>query len=427
MSKKPDRIQNLKKRTSDISRHYDELMGPSIETFGRARLPQNRQVLQRYRSIRTASHNMSLGVTAKLIANELIEVWNLTRIPHKATNAVIKSVQRFIECWNKKKSNQRISSEEQEKLNSLFDLRPANLLTDEALKIYLKKHSCVTWAEEWSFFSGQLNHPQTSSITSVTDRVQEKIDQEKAKRAESRDSYKLNNSIDTTGESSSKRLSANQKILLQDGLIIPTKRRHHYVDSKTDDETEEVENDEDWQPSTWEKYKMKKREISLNLPANKIPSLLSSVSTISKISIRQELKMTATLLNAGGGDITEASQSVSTVYRQRKAAVTETANEVRYNLKHMFDKFVVVHFDGKIIQLMSGKTEDRLAICISIPNENSGQFLASPMIASGTGKNMADVVLKVLDDMELTSQVQAVVFDTTASNSGQWKGSVTTV
>ena len=113
------------------------------------------------------------------------------------------------------------------------------------------------------------------------------------------------------------------------------------------------------------------------------------------------------------------------MYRQRKAAVTKTASEIRLNLKKSIDKFIIVHCDGKIIQLMSGKTQDRLAVCISIPNENPVQFLASPEIASGSGKNMADAVLKILEEMHLLDQVQAVVFDTTASNSGEWKGSVT--
>ena len=113
------------------------------------------------------------------------------------------------------------------------------------------------------------------------------------------------------------------------------------------------------------------------------------------------------------------------MYRQRKAAVTKTASEIRLNLKKSIDKFIIVHWDGKIIQLMSGKTQDRLAVYISIPNENPGQFLASLEIASGSGKNMADAVLKILEEMHLLDQVQAVVFDTTASNSGQWKGSVT--
>ena len=119
-----------------------------------------------------------------------------------------------------------------------------------------------------------------------------------------------------------------------------------------------------------EKHKRKQKEITLNLPAEKIPSLLSSVSAITKTSIRQVLKITATLPNAGGADISETSQSLSTVYRHRKAAVTKTASEIRLNLKKSIDKFIIVHWDGKIIQLMSGKTQDRLAVCISIPNEN---------------------------------------------------------
>ena len=113
------------------------------------------------------------------------------------------------------------------------------------------------------------------------------------------------------------------------------------------------------------------------------------------------------------------------MYRQRKAAVTKTASEIRLNLKKSIDKFIIVHWGGKIIQLMSGKTQDRLAVCVSIPNEIPGQFLASPEVASGSGKNMVDAVLKILEEMHLLDQVQAVVFGTTASNSGQWKGSVT--
>ena len=116
---------------------------------------------------------------------------------------------------------------------------------------------------------------------------------------------------------------------------------------------------------------------------------------------------------------------MSTVYRQQKAAATKKASEIRLNLKKSIDKFIIVHWDGKIIQLMSGKTQDRLAVCISIPNETPGQFLASSEIASGSGKNMADAVSKILEEIHLLDQVQAVVFDTTASNSGQWKGSVT--
>ena len=38
---------------------------------------------------------------------------------------------------------------------------------------------------------------------------------------------------------------------------------------------------------------------------------------------------------------------------------------------------------------------------------------------------MANAALNCLQEMKMDEQVQAVVFDTTASNSGKWQGSVT--
>ena len=51
--------------------------------------------------------------------------------------------------------------------------------------------------------------------------------------------------------------------------------------------------------------------------------------------------------------------------------------------------FLVLHWDGKIIQLLSGQTEGRLAIAVSSPNRMSGHFLTSPAIPDGTGDSIA--------------------------------------
>ena len=83
----------------------------------------------------------------------------------------------------------------------------------------------------------------------------------------------------------------------------------------------------------------KSNDIVLKLPGKKIPTLLASVSTTTKTSIRQELKITATLLNAGGADINEASQSVSTVYRQQKVSVTAKAGDMRNKFMTSFSLF----------------------------------------------------------------------------------------
>ena len=140
---------------------------------------------------------------------------------------------------------------------------------------------------------------------------------------------------------------------------------------------EPKDEDEDWKPSTWRKHVMKKKDVTLQLPAKKLPSILVSTSTTIKTSIRQGLKITVTLLNAGGGDINEVSQSISTIYRQRKASVKEKAAIIRNKIQKLSDEFLVVHWDGKTIQLMPGQVQDRLAICISVPNQLSGQFFGN--------------------------------------------------
>ena len=177
-----------------------------------------------------------------------------------------------------------------------------------------------------------------------------------------------------------------------------------------------------------ERAKEKTEAITLNLPSKCIPTILADTCTTMKTSSRNELKIVSTLLKAGGADMNEASLSVSTIRRQRKAAVQSHAKELRSTFatfKQFQDTFLVLHWDGKIIQLMDGKTEDRLAIAVSSPCNLSGQFIASPAIAEGTGDTMAKCIFKIMNDFELIESVGALVFDTTASNTGQWRGSAT--
>ena len=98
---------------------------------------------------------------------------------------------------------------------------------------------------------------------------------------------------------------------------------------------------------------------------------------------------------------------------------------VLYIYIYIYGCFLVLHWDGKIIQLLSGQTEDRLSIAVSSPNTIPGQFIASPTIADGTGETMAECVYRCIEEFELLDNVEAVVFDTTASNTGKWSGSVT--
>ena len=71
------------------------------------------------------------------------------------------------------------------------------------------------------------------------------------------------------------------------------------------------------------------------------------------------------------------------------------AENIKENIKKIGETakadeiFLVFHWDGKIIKLMSGEKEDRLTVAISAPNKIKGQFLASPIIPDGTSASMA--------------------------------------
>lgn len=161
------------------------------------------------------------------------------------------------------------------------------------------------------------------------------------------------------------------------------------------------------------------------------PSILAGASTVTKTSARHELKLVSTLLKAGGADINSTAMSISTIRRQRKSNVEEKAMKIREGVKNLGhskitnnDTFVVLHCDGKIIQYLCGDVEDRLAIAISVPNSVTGQFLASPAIPDGKGVSMANCLQATMEEYELLDKLEAVVFDTTASNTGKYHGCV---
>ena len=188
--------------------------------------------------------------------------------------------------------------------------------------------------------------------------------------------------------------------------------------------------DDEWEIPLRKKRELARKptEVTLTLPAKSIPTLLAATSTTTKTSSRNELKLVSTLFKAGGADLNDASLSVTTIKRQRRRKIEVEAGTIRdsfSSFKDFNDTFLVFHFDGKIIKLMDGKTEDRLAIAVSSPGNLSGQFIASPAISDGHGDTMAKCVFKVASDYQLIHSIQALVFDTTASNTGKWRGSST--
>ena len=82
-----------------------------------------------------------------------------------------------------------------------------------------------------------------------------------------------------------------------------------------------------------------------------------------------------------------------TIHRQRTKTINSKAKQLRENFE--CPEHIVIHWDGKIIQVMLGLTEDRVAVVFSSTSGIMGKFLASPAIPSGTGHAQATAVHQV--------------------------------
>jgi hypothetical protein len=81
----------------------------------------------------------------------------------------------------------------------------------------------------------------------------------------------------------------------------------------------------------------------------------------------------------------------------------------------------VIHWDGKLLPNLTGsKKVDRLPVILTAPDVEF--LLGVPELTSGDGEEIALAVYDTLKDWGLLDKVQAVSFDTTASNTGRLNG-----
>ena len=59
LSRVSTNIARLNSRNSDLNKFYDNYIGPALEQIPKKNLPLKRTILQRYRALRSTSHNMA--------------------------------------------------------------------------------------------------------------------------------------------------------------------------------------------------------------------------------------------------------------------------------------------------------------------------------------------------------------------------------
>ncbi|GBN59895.1 hypothetical protein AVEN_215484-1 [Araneus ventricosus] len=85
---------------------------------------------------------------------------------------------------------------------------------------------------------------------------------------------------------------------------------------------------------------------------------------------------------------------------------------------------ITIHCDSKILPYIVGiEIVDRLPVIVSGYGEE--KILGVPKLPSGTRKNAAEAIYKILEQWDLVKQVIAMSSDTTSVNTGHLNGTCT--
>ena len=127
------------------------------------------------------------------------------------------------------------------------------------------------------------------------------------------------------------------------------------------------------------------------------------------------------MANALGVDIDKTNISKTTAWRKGRETRLQKSKQIKNNFKCP-DK-VVVHWDGKTLKVRGGLESKRVYVYLSgVEEERMRKLLGIPETESGTGADEFEVVKKNLKEWGVKGQVLGMVFDTTASNTGEYSG-----
>ena len=149
---------------------------------------------------------------------------------------------------------------------------------------------------------------------------------------------------------------------------------------------------------------------------------LSAAFDAARISDRQATHILMAAAEGFGVDAKDYVINRTSIKGYREKLREIKAKEIKDNFGGHELNAAVIHWDGKLLQAVTGKEMvDRLPIIIT--NGDSEQILAVPFLESGTGAFTAGAVYETLCEWGLRDIVKACCFDTTAVNTGKDNGS----
>ena len=175
------------------------------------------------------------------------------------------------------------------------------------------------------------------------DNLRKRVEMKVAKEAKAFSFMEKNKGLSLLNQHATESKASFSHTMISGDNVLEKKTRQSQCSSKlipsgdcsSQDELSHIDSDEDWdvplrlKRERERELKKQTETITLNLPSKCIPTILADTCTTTKTSSRNELKIVSTLFKAGCADMNEASLSVSTIRRQRKAVVQSHAKELR--------------------------------------------------------------------------------------------------
>ena len=134
--------------------------------------------------------------------------------------------------------------------------------------------------------------------------------------------------------------------------------------------------------------------------------------------------LVASLMKACPGDVNNFCLSRSTSYRARIANRRQISNEIFQEIREAPSQDLALYWDGKLTKDCFGNKHEALSVLVSgTSTYKEGKLLGVQRLEKASGKAQANASYDLLEVWNLKQHVNALVFDTIASNTG-WNNGV---
>lgn len=387
------------------------LVGQPSASISGSKLPTNRQVFQYFLYLKQDTPRENNESLAYDMVDAVLPFWNMARIKTVTRQNAMLNFMKMHEKHRKLCRNRGRESDPEGKrasfckeLNRLFDIAAPDAIDE------IRKNRLLTnekKEEDVNFYTDQKGDRRAHM--SGHDKIFESKSQQQSQRRER--------------EEERFQLVATRDHAIENEESLDT-------DGEDDDGSSGVLDirDTDYHPPI---SCTSKNATTINLEFPRaVMSCEEICSTADRLALsdNQTTAMVAAVLKAGGADLSDFTISTSTARRSRINARYSLSENYMKSFSEKPPKYLALHWDGKLLKDVlganPGDSVESLAVLVSgSPQYQEGKLLGVPFIESSSGIAQANASMDLLVAWGLTGNIVALVFDTTASNSGIRSGS----